>query len=43
MKKFCLASLFVVLLTACSQEAQPYEEQNESIKNSSEQGYIQTH
>lgn len=43
MKKFYLGSLLVLLLSACSQEAQPYKEQNESIPNSVEQGYIQTH
>jgi len=43
MHKFYLASLFILLLSACSQEAQPYEEQNESAPSSVEQGYIQTH
>ena len=43
MKRVCLASLVILFLAACSQEAEPYEEQNKSITSSSEQGYIQTH
>jgi len=43
MKKFCLASLSILFLSACSQEAEPYKEHNESIPSSVKQGYIQTH
>lgn len=32
-----------LLLTACSEEAQPYEELNTSLSSSQDQGYIQTH
>ena len=32
-----------MFLNACSQEAQPYEEENETAPSSVEQGYIQTH
>jgi len=43
MKKFYLASLLFFFLSACSQEAQPYEEENETALKTVEQGYIQTH
>ena len=43
MQKVYLVTLFTILLSACSQEAQPYEEVNETIPISVEQGYIQTH
>lgn len=43
MKKVCLASLLLVYLSACSQEAEPYKEVNTTKPSSSEHGYIQTH
>jgi len=43
MQKFYLTSLFILMLTACSQEAQPYEEENRTAPTSMEQGYIETH
>lgn len=43
MKKLYLASLIILCFTACSQEAQPYTEINESMPGSTEQGYIETH
>lgn len=43
-KKYCIVSLIVVCLSACSeQKAQPYEDANDSIINTQEQGFIQTH
>jgi len=38
-----ILSLIILFFSACSQEAQPYEEVNESLPSSSEQGYIDTH
>nr|WP_275854399.1 hypothetical protein [Sulfurimonas sp. MAG313] len=43
MKNIYILVLVVLCLSACSQEAQPYEELNESLPSSSEQGYIDTH
>jgi|GEM_PF-6474085 len=43
MKKVYLASLLILCLGGCSQEAQPYKESNQTNPSSSEQGYIQTH
>ncbi len=37
------SGLLALLLTACSEEAQPYEEINASISISQDQGHIQTH
>lgn len=36
-------TILSLLLTACSEEAQPYEELNTSLSSSQEQGYIETH
>jgi hypothetical protein len=36
-------TILSLLLTACSEEAQPYEELNTTFSNSQDQGYIQTH
>ena len=43
MKKIYLASLLILFVSACSQEAEPYKESNITNPSSSEQGYIQTH
>jgi len=44
MKNLYLASLILLCFAACSQEAQPYTEVNESMPSSTEeQGYIETH
>ncbi len=39
----CQAALLALLMTACSEEAQPYEEVNTTLTSSQEQGHIQTH
>ncbi len=36
-------SILSLLLTACSEEAKPYEEINSSIENVQDRGHIQTH
>ena len=42
--KIYLICISVFIFSACSQEeSQPYVEQNTSLSNSQEQGYIQTH
>ncbi len=43
MKKLYLMSLFIFCFSACSEDAQPYEEVNRSIPGSQERGYIETH
>jgi len=43
MRKIYFTSLVILCFSACSQEAQPYQESNQSNPSSSEQGYIQTH
>lgn len=47
MMKFFLVcvqlTILSLLLTACSEEAQPYEELNTSLSSSQKQGHIQTH
>jgi len=40
---FIQVTIFSLLITACSEEAKPYEEINTSISDSQDQGYIQTH
>ncbi len=42
--KTCIQiSVLSLLLTACSEEAQPYEEINSTITKAQDQGHIQTH
>jgi len=43
MKKIYFLSLLVLCLSGCSEEAQPYKENNLTNPSSSETGYIQTH
>ncbi len=37
------AILLALFITACTEEATPYEEINASLSSSQEQGHIQTH
>jgi len=42
--KIYVSCIFIFIFSACSQEeSQPYVEQNNTLSNSQEQGYIQTH
>ncbi len=43
MRKVYFILLFMTLFTACSQESTPYEEINQTLPDSSKQGYIETH
>lgn len=43
LKSFYFLGLLILILTACSQEAQPYEEVNSTISTSPEKGHIDTH
>lgn len=43
-RKVCIANLIIFFLGACSeQKAQPYEDSNDSITNTQDQGFILTH
>jgi len=43
MKQLTFMSLLLLALSACSQEATPYTESNETLSSPQERGYIQTH
>ena len=44
MKTLLISStLSIILFVGCNEKAQPYEERNESISITQEQGKIQTH
>ncbi len=41
--RISLLALTLLLYTACSEKAEPYEETNDTLSNTYEQGSIQTH
>ncbi len=43
MKHLSILISMLIVLTACSQESTPYEEINQTLPDSGQQGYIQTH
>lgn len=42
-KIFFYGSFVILLFTACSQESEPYKDENKTISKPYDQGYIRTH